>query len=142
VTDGMGQAKPKTPVDLGRRVRWEQDKLGRLLIFDCSNNNRDEAYALLDAFMAALRPEPPVSVRVLVDLENAVHETGLTRRWKEAVMEQDTRVAKVALLRITSGMKVVMAAYRFYARVRGVEIDTKMVYFEDEARARAWLEGA
>jgi hypothetical protein len=140
VTDGKDGAKPKAPVDLGRRVRWERDKLGPLLIFDCSNNNHDEAYALLDAFMAAVLPEPPGSVRVLVDLENAVHETGLTRRWKAAVMEQDTRVAKVALLRITSGMKVVMAAFRFYARVRGVEVDTKMVYFEDEARARAWLE--
>lgn len=141
MTDGMGGAEPKAPVDLGRRVRWERDKLGPLLIFDCSNNNRDEAYALLDAFMAAVLPQPPASVRVLVDLENAVHETALTRRWKEAVLEQDTRIAKAALLGITSGMKVVIAAYRFYARVRGVEIDTKMVYFEDEARARAWLEG-
>ncbi|HTB22952.1 MAG TPA: hypothetical protein VK914_09620 [bacterium] len=128
-------AKPS----LGRRVRWEKDKLGRILVFDCSNNSLEEAYALFHAFQDAVLSQPEGSVRVLADLENGSHDIALTRMWKEAIPSHDRIVTKLALLRVTGSMKVVIAAYRFYARVRGVEVDLKMAYFEDETKAREWL---
>ena len=127
-------------VDLGDRVRWETDRRGRLLIFDCSNNNRDEAYALFDAFQRTVLPEPPGTVRVLMDFENAAHETELTRRWKEASLDHNRQITKAAMVGVTGGMKIVLAAYRFYARMKGMEIETKTAFFEDETAARAWLE--
>jgi hypothetical protein len=127
-------------VDLGTRVRWENDKLGRLLIFDLSNNSRDEAHALLDAFDAAVMAEAPGSVRMLVNIENTVYELGLTRRWREAVTRHDPQMAKTAMLGVGGGLKALVAAYRLYARFKGIDIDKKMALFDDEAGARAWLE--
>lgn len=143
MTGGAGKAKTAAAkAELGPRLRWDKDKLGRLLVLDCSNNSRDEAYAQFEATHKVLLAEPPASVRLLVDFENAVHETALTRLWKEASIEHDKRVTKVALVGVTGGMKVVVAAYRFYVMVRGLEADTKMAFFDEESEARAWLEGA
>lgn len=125
--------------DLGRRLRWERDALGELLVFDCSNNTREEAHALFEAFNFEVRSRPEGSVRVLADFENAYHSAELTRRWKEAYLGHNLQISKMACLGVTSGMKVVFAAYRFYTRIRGGSVDAKLRVMDDEAEARAWL---
>lgn len=126
-------------VPLGRRLRWERDPLGELLIFDCSNNNHDEAYALFEAFDREVRARPEGSVRVLADFENAYHASDLTALWKGAYQDHARYVHKMACLGVTGGMKVVFAAYRFYSRLRGVAVDDKLRVLDDEGVARAWL---
>lgn len=123
----------------GGRLRWEQDPRGRLLIFDCSDNTLEEARSLFDGFHAAVLAEPAGSVRVLADFENAAHEPALTRRWKEAFPEHNRQIRAFAAVGVTGGMKMVIAAYRFYARLRGGDIETKMRFFENQEEARAWL---
>jgi SpoIIAA-like len=139
VNDGDPAPGPTQRGDLGRRVRWEQDSRGRFLVFDCSNNTLEEAYALFDAFHDAVMAEPAGSVRVLADFENAAHEPKLTRRWKSAWQVHNGQVRILACLGVTGGIKVVIAAYRFYARLRGTDLDARMRFFDREEEARAWL---
>lgn len=130
---------PSKMVDLGGRLRWEEDAKGRLLVFDCSNNTLPEAWALFENFHAAILAEPAGSVRVLADFENAAHEPRLTNRWKNEWASQNAQVAKFACLGVTGGIKVVIAAYRFYARLRGSDLDSRMRFFDQESEARDWL---
>jgi hypothetical protein len=120
-------------------LRWERDPLGDLLIFDCSDNTKEEAYQLFDAFDREVRSRPEGSVRVLADFENAYHAADLTAKWKEAYKDHDRHVSKMAAMGVTSGMKVVFAAYRFYSRLRGAPVDAKLRVIDDERVARAWL---
>lgn len=126
-------------MDLLSRFKWENDAAGRLLVVDFSNTNREEANALFELFDATVKAEPEGSVRLLGDFEGGYHAPELTRRWKEASPEHDKHVTKVAMLGVTGGIKVVIMAYRFYLRLRGIEVDNKMALFDDEAEARAWL---
>lgn len=135
----MALGDGKAP-DLGWRVRWERDSRGELLVFDCSNNTREEAFLLFEAFDREVRQRPLGSVRVLADFENAYHAAELTSRWKESYAEHDRHVKKMACVGVSSGMKIVFAAYRFYSRLRGVDVDVKMRLYNDEGQARAWLE--
>ena len=121
------------------RVRWERDALGELLIFDCSDNTKEEAYQLFEAFDREVRARPEGSVRVLADFENAYHAADLTAKWKEAYPDHDRHVHRMAALGVTSGMKVVFAAYRFYSRLRGASVDAKLRVLDDEREARDWL---
>jgi hypothetical protein len=126
-------------VDLSGRLRWEDDARGKLLVFDCSNNTLPEAWALFEAFHAAIMAEPAGSVRVLADFENAAHEPRLTNRWKSEWSNQNAQVQKIACLGVTGGIKVVIAAYRFFARLKGVEVEARMKFFDQERDARDWL---
>jgi hypothetical protein len=126
-------------VELLKRLRWEEDARGRFLVCDFSDTSKDEAEALFELFDATVKAEPPGSVRVLMDLEGGYHSPGLTRRWKDASTEHDRQVSRVACLGVTGGIKVVLMGYRFYLRLRGIEVDRKMRLFNGEAEARAWL---
>jgi hypothetical protein len=126
-------------MELLSRIRWEQDAAGRLLVFDFSNTNREEATSLFELFDATVRAEAEGSVRLLADFEGGFHTPELTRRWKEASSEHDKRIRRAALLGVTGGIRVVVVAYRFYLRMRGIDVDQKMHLFDDEAAARAWL---
>jgi hypothetical protein len=126
-------------VDLGGRVRWESSGAQRYLWFDCSDCNRDEGYALQAAFQREVSSQAPGSVRVLADFENGYHDSTLTRQWKDLYAEHDQRVLKIACLGVEGSMKVVFAAYRFYVRLKGVDIDSKMRIFGDKREALAWL---
>ena len=121
------------------RLRWESDAVGELLVFDCSDNTKDEAYAQFTAFDQAVRSRPENSVRVLADFENAFHAADLTAQWKGAYQEHAKHVRKMACLGVTAGMKIVFAAYRFYSRIRGVDVDAKLKVCDSEDEARAWL---
>ena len=126
-------------MDLSARVHWERDAAGELLVFDASNDTREEVLPLFEAFHREVLSRPAGTVRVLADFENAVHSTEITRKWKDAHDEHDRQVRKIACLGVTGGMKIVFAAYRFYARLRGLDIDVKMKLFDAEGPARAWL---
>lgn len=126
-------------MDALHRLRWEQDPAGRLLVLDAANDSKDEAEAVFELFDATIRAEPDNSVRLLADLENGFHSPALTLRWKEAYKDHDRVIRKAAILGSTGGMKVVVSAYRFYLRMRGVDVDQKMRLFSDAASARAWL---
>jgi hypothetical protein len=130
---------PAAEVDLGKRVRWEGSGAARYLWFDCSDCNRDEAYALQAAFQREVGGQAPGSARVLADFENGYHESALTQRWKDLYAEHDHRVQRIACLGVVGTMKVVFAAYRFFVRFKGVDIDAKMRLFEDRDEALAWL---
>ncbi len=121
------------------RIRWETDASGRLLCFDFSNSDRAEAEALFELFDATVRAEEPGSVRLLADFENAWHAPDLTRRWKSASAAHDRQIKAAALVGVDGGIKVVVVAYRFYLRMRGIDVDRKMRLFDDPASARAWL---
>lgn len=126
-------------MELLGRIQWEQDAAGRLLIFDFSNTDPAEAEALFVLFDSAVRAEAPGSLRLLADFENAYHTPDLTRRWKEASSAHDKVIRRAALTGVTGGIKVVVTAYRFYLRLRGIDVDTKMRLFDDVGAARAWL---
>lgn len=126
-------------MELLSRFKWEQDAVGRLLVVDFSNTNKDEAHALFEIFDAQVKAEPEHSVRLLGDFENGYHAPELTKRWKEASPEHDRHVTKVAMLGVTGGIKIVIMAYRFYLRLKGIDVDNKMQLFNSEAEARAWL---
>jgi hypothetical protein len=128
-------------MDLLSRFKWEEDAAGRLLVVDFSNTNREEASALFELFDATVKAEAPGSIRLLADFENGFHSPDLTRRWKEASPDHDRQVRKVAMLGVTGGIKVVIMAYRFYLRLRGIDVDNKMRLFDGDAAARAWLAG-
>lgn len=121
------------------RIKWQDDGAGRLLVFDFSNSSRAEAEALFELFDATVRAEPEGSVRLLADFENGWHAPELTRKWKTASAAHDRHIRRAALLGVTGGIKVVVMAYRFYLRFRGIDVDNKMRLFDDEAAARAWL---
>lgn len=127
------------PVDLSQRVRWEGEASQRYLWFDCSDCNREEGYALQELFHEWVGSQPPDSVRVLADFENGYHDTALTRRWKDVHAEHAERVHKIACLGVVGSIKVVFAAYRFFVRLKGVDVDAKMQLFEDKEAALAWL---
>ena len=120
-------------------MRWEGSGATRYLWFDCSDCNRDEGYALQAAFNREVGSQPAGSVRVLADFESGYHESALTQRWKELYAEHDHRVHKIACLGVVGTMKVVFAAYRFFVRLKGVDIDAKMRIFEDKEEALGWL---
>ena len=129
----------KAAIDLGKRVRWEQAGDQRYLWFDCSNCNRDEGYALQEAFHEQISAQRGEGLLVLADFENGYHDSTLTARWKDLYAEHDKKVAKIACLGVLGSMKVVFAAYRFFVRLRGVDIDAKMQLFDEREAARAWL---
>jgi hypothetical protein len=126
-------------MDLLSRFKWEEDAAGRLLVVDFTNTNREEASALFELFDATVKAEAAGSIRLLADFENGYHAPDITRRWKEASADHDRQVRKVAMLGVTGGIKVVIMAYRFYLRLRGIDVDNKMRLFDGEAEARAWL---
>jgi hypothetical protein len=128
-------------VQLLSRFKWEEDAAGRLLVVDFSNTNREEASALFELFDATVKAEAEGSVRLLADFEGGFHAPDLTRRWKEASSEHDRQIRRAALIGVTGGIKVVIMAYRFYLRLRGIDVDNKMRLFNQEGEARAWLAG-
>jgi hypothetical protein len=70
---------------------------------------------------------------------NSDHGTALTRRWKDQHGEHAARVHKIACLGVVGSMKIVFAAYRFFVRLKGVDVDAKMQLFDDKETALAWL---
>jgi hypothetical protein len=125
--------------ELARRAHWEQDGLGELFVFDCSNNAVGDAKPLFEAFHREVLSRPAGTVRVLADFENAVHDPAITKLYKDAHSEHDRQIRKIACLGINGGMKIVFAAYRFFVRIKGVDVDAKMRLFDDVGPARAWL---
>lgn len=126
-------------VDLSRRVAWREQDGRRYLWFDCSDCNKEEGYALQEHFHELVAPQPLDSVRVLADFENGYHDTDLTRRWKDLHAEHASRVHKIACLGVVGSMKIVFAAYRFFVRLKGVDVDAKMQLFDDKETALEWL---
>jgi hypothetical protein len=126
-------------VDLGKRVRWESSGATRYLWFDCSDCNREEGYALQQAFNREIGSQEPGTARVLGDFESAYHDSTLTRLWKESYTLHDHRIHKIACLGVVGTIKVVFAAYRFFVRLKGVDVDAKMRLFDDQREALAWL---
>jgi hypothetical protein len=121
------------------RLRFIEHKGRPILLMDCSANNRDEAYAIFDAFDALIRKQAPKSTLVLCDFENAYHDMNILSRWKKASPEHEAYVIRTANLGVSGTFKVAMAAYRFFARLAGVEIDALMRDFKDEEEAKDWL---
>ena len=126
-------------MDLLHRIQWETDAAGRLLVIDFGDSNKADANALFELFDATVRAEPEHSVRLLADFEGAWHAPDLTVRWKEAAAEHDKRIVKAAVTGVSGGIKVVISGYRFYLRLRGIDVDRKMRIFGDAGEARAWL---
>jgi hypothetical protein len=121
------------------RLRFIEHKGRRILLMDCSANSRDEAYAIFDAFDALIRKQPPKSTLVLCNFENAYHDMVILSRWKKASPEHEAYVIRTANVGIGGTFKVAMAAYRFFARLSGVEIDALMRDFKDDEAAKDWL---
>lgn len=127
---------------LGERLDWQEDAAGRLLVVDFGNTTKEEANGLFELFDAAVRAEPEGSLRLLADFNGAFHAPDLTQRWKVAAAVHEKHIRMAALTGVHGGVKVAVMAYRFYLRLRGVDVARKMRLFEkaDEAAARAWLE--
>lgn len=124
---------------IAKRVQWLGAGPRRYLWFDCSACNREEGYALQEAFQREILAQDGVGLLILADFESAYHDSALTARWKDAYAEHDAKVAKIACLGVVGSMKIVFAAYRFFVRLRGVDVDQKMRLFDDKEQARAWL---
>jgi len=125
--------------DLSGRMRWEGEGPERYLWFDCSDCGREEAYALQEAFDRELKAQPGGGLRVLADFENGYHESALTQRWKALWKDHDERVQRIACLGVVGGIRIVFAAYRFFVRLQGVDIDAKMRVFDSKDEALPWL---
>lgn len=121
------------------RLRFIDHKGGRILLMDNSSNSKDEAYAMFDAFDVLVRSQPEGSLRVLCDFENCYHDVGILGKWKQASQEHQRYIVKSANLGITGSFRIAMAAYRFFARLRGVPVDEIMRDFQDEELAKDWL---
>ena len=106
---------------------------------DNSSNSKDEAYAMFDEFDALVRSQPKASLLVLCDFENCYHDVTILGKWKRASEEHQLYITKSANLGISGSFRIAMAAYRFFARLRGVEVDTIMRDFSDELSAKDWL---
>lgn len=120
-------------------VRWEDHRGRRYLLMDGSRNDRAAAWKSYEDFHALLYQEPLDSVRVLADFSDSYYESELTDKWKKAVEKDNTYVVQGALVGIEGGMKIMIAAYAFFARLRGVPVDKKLRYFESREQALAWL---
>jgi hypothetical protein len=125
-------------VDLGKRLHWVGEGAGRYLSFDCSHNNREEAYALLEALTAALDQERG-GVRVFVDFTEAYQEAALTQRWKDFYTRHNAKVARVACVGVNRTMRLMIASYQFFARLMGQNLDVKLRIFMDDRVALDWL---
>jgi hypothetical protein len=121
------------------RLRFIEHKGGRILLMDNSANSKDEAYAMFDAFDSLVRSQPRGSLRVLCDFEGCYHDVGILGKWKKASEEHQNYIVKSANLGITGSFRIAMAAYRFFARLKGVPIDSIMRDFSDEEQAKDWL---
>jgi hypothetical protein len=126
-------------LSMAKRVRWVGVGEGRYLSMDCSNCDKAEGYALLDAFDQALQGEPADSVRLLVNFFHGYHDLTLTGLWKDRYQHHDMQTRKVACLGVTGGMRVVVAAYRFYVVLMGRDMDSKVRVFDEEGKALEWL---
>lgn len=126
-------------VDVGSRVRWEGDVRGKVLVIDSSATRRDEAYALFYACQREFAGQPADSVRLLMRLENAFYDSALVRLWKGAAVDNNRVVVRWAFTGLSGGVKAALAAYRFYTKMRGIDLDSKIKYFDDDAQARIWL---
>jgi hypothetical protein len=126
--------------ELGQRVGWIGSGRQRYLSFDCSHNNRDEAYALLEALTAALNAEQGQS-RVLANFTEAYHEAALTQKWKDFYGQHDQKVERVACLGVGRTLRLAFQAYRLYVILSGGNLDVKMRFFLDEKAALDWLLG-
>jgi hypothetical protein len=125
--------------ELKKRVRWVGAGSQRYLWFDTSHCGREDSYAMQEAFDRELKAQGTDGLRVLADFENVYHETALTQRWKALWKDHDHYVHRIACLGIVGSVRVVWAAYRFYVRLKGVDIDTKMRTFDNKEEALAWL---
>lgn len=126
-------------MDLSRRLAFEEHKGRRILRMDNSSNSKDEAYAIFDKFDALIRQQPLGSALVLCDFENCYHDVTILGQWKRASPEHEAFIKKTACVGVAGSFRIAMAAYRFFARLRGVKIDTIMRDFDDEAAAMEWL---
>ena len=124
---------------MNERLRWEEFRGRRLLVVDASNSDREEAWGVYAEFDLLVRDQEDASVLFLFDVENAYHELSLTERWKQAYALHDRKVRRVAVVGAHAGLKVVLAAYRFFVRLRGVDIDRKMRFFDEPLQAKEWL---
>lgn len=106
---------------------------------DCSSNTKEEAYEIFDRFDALIRGQAPKSARVLCDFENCYHDPFILMKWKKASAEHEPFVLKTAVTGVSGSFRIAMAAYRFFARLSGVEIDQIMREFPDPEAAKAWL---
>jgi hypothetical protein len=121
------------------RLRFIEHKGRKLLYMDCSSNNKDEAYAIFEQFDVLIRKEPERSVLVLCNFENCYHDSVILGKWKRASTEHERHVSRTACVKVEGLFKIAMAAYRFFARLRGIEVEGIMRNFGDEEAAKDWL---
>lgn len=121
------------------RLSFIEHQGKRILFMDNSANNRDEAYAMFDAFDSLVRAQPEKSLLVLCDFENCYHDVTILGKWKKASQEHQRIIIKSANLGISGSFRIAIAAYRFFARLRGIEVEQIMRDFNDESAAKNWL---
>ena len=121
------------------RLRFIEHAGKKLLFMDCSSNTKEEGYAIFDDFEALLKQQPEKSVLLFCDFENCYHDSVILGRWKKASPEHQRYIKKAACVGVSGGFKIAMAAYRFFARFSGIDIDTIMHIFNEESDAKNWL---
>ena len=123
------------------RLRFIEHKGSKILLMDCSSNSKQEAYDIFDDFDALIKMQGPKSTLVLCDFENAYHDITILTRWKRASPSHEPYVLRTANIGVSGTFKVAMAAYRFFARLSGVDVDAIMRDFHEEEAAKDWLVG-
>jgi len=106
---------------------------------DNSSNTKEEAYAMFDEFDALIRKQALDSTLVLVDFENCYHDVTILGKWKQASVDHVKYVKKTASVGVTGSFRMAMAAYRFFVRFRGHEIDKILHDFDSVEAAKDWL---
>lgn len=122
-----------------RRMHFDRDAKGPLLILDDSHTTQQEAWQLFRDFDQHAKAQPDQSLRLLLDYTESWHEPDLTEAWQKAFQRHERVVVKAAVFGATRSVRLAVTAYRFFARLKGADVERRLRSFKTEEEARAWL---
>ena len=109
-------------------------------MLDFSHATVAESLALMDNYAAALKDQPPHSVRMLSDVTEAQYEPSVANKWKAIRIQHDPIIKASAIYGLSGLVGVAIRAFLELLDMLGMNrTQKKLRIFKNRESALAWL---
>lgn len=110
------------------------------LMMDFSHATVAESLAMMDHFAAAIKDQPPISVRMLTDVTDAQYEPSVANKWKAIRIQYDPLIKASAIYGLNGLVGVAVRALLELMDMLGLNRgQRKLRIFKTRESALAWL---
>lgn len=123
-----------------KRIYWTQHQGTPYLMLDFSRASIAESLVLMDDYAAALKDQPPLSVRMLSDVTDAQYEPSVANKWKAVRLQHDPMIRASAVFGLSGLVGVAVRSFMELQEILGMNRSGKKLrIFKTRDQALAWL---